>query len=728
MSPPTGPAGNGCPYCTVSQAAELLGVSRTTIWRWIAAGKLPASKAGRRTTRIRRQDLEGLMAPARPRQQAAGGPALGRREQLLDLAHDAILLLDLDNCITFWNRGAEALYGWGRDEALGKVAYELLRTQFPVSFAATRATLEATGLWEGELEQTRRDGGAIVVLSRWALERDRAGRPTAILEINRDITERKRAERERARLAAIVESSDDAIISKTLEAVITSWNAGAERIYGYRADEVIGQPIAILVPQDRPDELPSIMARLRRGERIEHYETERIRKDGRRISVSVTISPIRESDGRVIGASAIARDVSARKRHEADQRFLAEAGAALGASIDYQATLRTVARLAAGYLADWSTVHVRRDDDTIERLALVHADPARQELARRFERYPSAALSPRSSVAMVLQTGRPTLVAEVPDAYLRAIAADPEHLEAFRQLGFRSLIAVPLLARGRILGALALISGEPGRYGPEDLGLAEELGRRAGLAVDHARLYGEARAATRMRDEFISIASHELRTPLTTLQAHAQLALRRFEREDGLDPSRVIATLETINVQSDKLSRLIGQLLDISRLEAGKLSLEREPTDLRRLAEAVAAGAQARTSRHQLTVRGSTGLEALVDPLRLEQALTNLLDNAIKYSPDGGAVEVELSRSPDGLAEIAVRDHGIGIPPDRRSQIFERFYQAHRPGHARGMGLGLYVSRQIVELHGGQLAAEFPEDGGSRFIVRLPMGPSGPSA
>src|SRR5438067_2790750 len=205
VPPPTVPAGNGCPYCTIAQAAELLGVSRTTIRRWIAAGKLPASKAGRRTTRIRRQDLEGLMASTRPRRQAPGGPALGRQDQLLDLAHDAILLLDLDNRITFWNRGAEALYGWGRDEALGKVAYELLRTRFPNSFAATRAELEATGLWEGELEQTRRDGGAIVGLSRWALERDRAGRPTAILEINRDISERKRADRERARLAAIVE-------------------------------------------------------------------------------------------------------------------------------------------------------------------------------------------------------------------------------------------------------------------------------------------------------------------------------------------------------------------------------------------------------------------------------------------------------------------------------------------------------------------------------------------
>jgi signal transduction histidine kinase len=179
--------------------------------------------------------------------------------------------------------------------------------------------------------------------------------------------------------------------------------------------------------------------------------------------------------------------------------------------------------------------------------------------------------------------------------------------------------------------------------------------------------------------------------------------------------------LRAISGQATKLSRLINQLLDISRLEAGRLRLERQPADLASLVEQVVAGARVRIDRHTIALDLPPSLPIEADALRLEQVLTNLLDNAVKYSPDGGAIEVIVSQPEAAAAELSVRDHGLGIPPEMRGRIFERYYQAHDKGHMSGLGLGLYISRQIVELHGGTIHAEFPSDGGTRFAVRLPV-------
>jgi excisionase family DNA binding protein len=242
------------------------------------------------------------------------------------------------------------------------------------------------------------------------------------------------------------------------------------------------------------------------------------------------------------------------------------------------------------------------------------------------------------------------------------------------------------------------------------------------VALEAERVAREAaEAAVRSRDEFLATASHELRTPIAVLSGQAQLALRRLTRNGNLEPERAARTFEAITGQADKLARLVGQLLDLSRLESGKLTLEREKADLALLVEQVVSTARERSDRHPISFDGPGSLEAHVDPLRFEQVLTNLLDNAIKYSPDGGEIDVCLMRERDGSVEVSVRDRGVGIPPEKREQIFERFYQAHGNGYQSGMGLGLHISREIVELHGGNIRAEFPGDAGTRFIVRLPM-------
>ena len=242
--------------------------------------------------------------------------ALAQKARLIDLNSDAILLRDASDRITFWNDGATAIYGYSRGQALGQVSHELFHTDFPEPLEQIKRKLARDGVWAGELRRQCVNGSKITVSARWVAERDDSGKIISVLESDRDISEIKRAQEMQNRLAAIVESSDDAIVSKNLDGIITSWNTGAERVFGYSAEEAIGQHITLIIPPDRFDEEAAILARLRNGERVDHFETVRKRKDGTQFDIAVTISPIRDSTGRIIGASKVGRDITERKRLE----------------------------------------------------------------------------------------------------------------------------------------------------------------------------------------------------------------------------------------------------------------------------------------------------------------------------------------------------------------------------------------------------------------------------
>ena len=228
----------------------------------------------------------------------------------------------------------------------------------------------------------------------------------------------------------------------------------------------------------------------------------------------------------------------------------------------------------------------------------------------------------------------------------------------------------------------------------------------------------EAEQALRERDAFLAVASHELKTPLSTLSAAAQLLVRQLNRQPQLDPERVRAAVFRLDEQARRMGRLVSQLLDLSDINSGTLVLARRQVDLEQLVAAVVAEQQAITGSHTLRFRSPGRLPALVDPARLERTVGSLLDNAIQYSPDGGTVEIDLTTH-GSVACLAVRDHGPGIPPERRARLFERF--GHADDHVSGLGLGLFISRHVIELHGGHIEAEFPDDGGTRFVVRLPL-------
>ncbi len=252
--------------------------------------------------------------------------ALEEKARLLDLSNDAILVRDASDRITFWNKGATDMYGFSREEAIGRVSHDLFRTEFPEPIETITQILLQEGHWAGELRHTCATGAIKTVSTRWVVERDASGNICSILESNRDITEVKHAEEAQNQLAAIVESSDDAIISKKLSGVIINWNNSAERMFGFTAAEAIGKHITLIIPADRLKEEDEILARLRRGDRIDHFQTVRRRKDGRLIDVSVSISPLRDSTGKITGASKIARDITAQKQaeqslRESEQRY-----------------------------------------------------------------------------------------------------------------------------------------------------------------------------------------------------------------------------------------------------------------------------------------------------------------------------------------------------------------------------------------------------------------------
>ena len=264
------------------------------------------------------------------------------------------------------------------------------------------------------------------------------------------------------------------------------------------------------------------------------------------------------------------------------------------------------------------------------------------------------------------------------------------------------------------------------RYAKDDLVLVEELGHRCALAIDNARLHMQAQQALSVRNEFLSVAAHELKTPVTSLRGYAQVLLRHFEQGKQVDPTVLQRALHTVDYQSVKLVRLVAQLLDVSRIEAGKLVLEPTRVELVGLVRGLVDAARMATGAQTLVLRAPSELFAYVDALRFEQVVVNLLDNAVKYSPAGTQIDVELAAADPASVRLSVRDRGMGIPQDRQHRIFDRFYQAHRQeelvGPPAGIGLGLYISRQIVELHGGHIDVEFPTDGGTRFVVALPSG------
>jgi signal transduction histidine kinase/ActR/RegA family two-component response regulator len=418
------------------------------------------------------------------------------------------------------------------------------------------------------------------------------------------------------------------------------------------------------------------------------------------------------------------RDVTERKRTGEALRFLARAGTLLAGSLDSATALATTGRLAVQHLADWCLIDLLEDGQVHRALALGRdaapgSDPPRA-LAGRYPLDGRAEAGP----AAVLASGKAEVHNQIGAALLDGLALAPGHREVFRALGATAALVVPLVARGRTLGAITFLTGALGRgsYGPPDLALAEDLTRRAALALDNARLYDEAQEAVRRRDEFLALLGHELRNPLAAIHSAAQLLAPAAARDPALGP-----TQQVIRRQSQHMSRLLDDLLDLSRVTRGKIELRKQAVELAVVvADAVAASrALLEGRRHRLTVSlppEPVALEA--DPTRLGQVFANLLNNAAKYTDPGGRISLTARRE-GGEVVVRVRDSGVGIPPDMLGRIFEPFVQLGRSrGRSQGgLGMGLTLVRALLDMHGGRVTAHSEGPGcGSEFVLRLPVG------
>ncbi|MCO5165108.1 MAG: GAF domain-containing protein [Planctomycetes bacterium] len=538
--------------------------------------------------------------------------------------------------------------------------------------------------------------------------------------------------RSRDDLGAILDGVADAItVQDAAGRLVFANQAGARQLGFDSPGELLATPLdelmrryTLLDEEGGPfpaERLPGRVALVegRAGEALVRF---RFAATGEERWSQVKATPVRDAGGKVRFAVNVFRDVTEERRAEAAALFLADASAVLAASLDHETTLRSVARLAVPRVADWCAIElVRGDGPATEQVAVAHADAGKVELAQALRRrYPPDPAAPRG-VHQVIRSGEPELYPEVPDPLLTASAQDAEHLAVLRALELRSAMVVPLRARGRTLGAITFISCQPHRrYGPADLVMAQDLASRAALAIDNARLYGEVRRADERKSEFLAMLAHELRNPLAPIvTATHLLRLRGGEPAAG-------RVLEVVDRQVGHMTRIVDDLLDVSRLTRGRFELRREPLDLGALVRATAEDhrplAEARGLALEVRVEPAP-LPARGDATRLAQVIGNLLANAFKFTDRGGAVTVRVARE-GREAVVAVRDTGIGMAPELVVDLFEPFVQADRSlARSRGgLGLGLAVARGIVAMHQGRIEAESPGPGrGAEVRFRLPL-------
>jgi PAS domain S-box-containing protein len=661
---------------------------------------------------------------------------------------DGVIVTDEAGRVTLMNPVAQALTGWDQQAAAGQPLTEV----FQIIAEDTRQVAEnpvakvlAQGVVVGLANHTlliRRDGTELPIDDSAAPIRDRAGQVSGVVLVFRDVEEQRQSAAAREQLAREIDAQRqrlNTVVANVPGLVWEAWgepDAASQRIdfvsdyvepmLGYSSDEWLATPnfwLRIVHPDDQARAAQVANETFRSGAAgVNQFRW--LRRDGRAIWVESYSAPILDPAGQPIGMRGVTLDITERKRNQDRRELLMRTSDLLAGSLEYEPALERLAELLVPRWADWVALHLL-EDSTVRRLVLAHADPARADLARsQAERY---ALQPDAQhlVARVLVSGAAELRSLVPEEQLVADARDDEQLALLRALGMHSYICVPLTARGDTFGAITLAMADSGRhYEDSDLALAEELAARVATSVENARLYRQAQDAVRARDQFLSIASHELKTPLTSLIGYTDLVQRRAARDSSL-PERDRRAVQIIGEQAARLNRLVTALLDISRIETGQLSIERGVVELngltQRLVQEIAQAQPNEIERIELH-RSPEPLVVIGDELRLEQVIQNLIQNALKYSPAGGPVTVRLERSGD-RACVEVADQGIGIPAAALPNLFRRFYRAPNveQHQINGMGIGLFVVREIVQLHGGEIRVESQEGAGSAFTIELPL-------
>jgi hypothetical protein len=546
------------------------------------------------------------------------------------------------------------------------------------------------------------------------------------IDVTNQVEGRIRLERNNERLNLAVAALNGYIYEQSLKTGHAERGDGIAQILGYTDDDINDSNdwwIGLIHPADRENVRQT--AHRAWVEQQGHSLEYRVRhKAGHYIHIwdrAIVINDEHGQPDRLIGTAI---DISAQKILQERQRFLSAVSKLLASSLDMEQTLDQLVRVMLPDFADCCEILLVQEDGSIGRAAVAHVDSVLEQRLRELQQSNTVDPDRLHFAAQAIHEQRALLNPVLSPTLIDQTRPPDTAIEHIRILQPYSQIIVPLIVREQVIGAIFFGITESERiYNEHDRDLAGELADRAALALENARLYSEAQEAIRIRDAFLSIASHELRTPLTVLLGQAQLLERRLRANQQLDP-RSDRSITTVINQAGRLNQLVSALLDVSRLESGQLQTEISPLDLSILLQHITENIQSDLTQHTLSLHMPE--EPVIirgDELRLEQVFQNLIQNAVKYSPAGGAIDVALSRRND-KAVVSIHDEGIGIPAEDLPGLFSRFFRAGNVAtkNIGGIGIGLFVVREIVQLHGGQIEVDSVEDTGSTFTVSLPMG------
>ena len=644
----------------------------------------------------------------------------------------AVAHVDASGNITSWTESAERLFGWRADEVIGRSIHAIVPDeQIPEDDELRQRALDGETITVNTFRRRRNDSTFPVTLTVTGLRHPNStSTVTDVMILAIEQTESQERHEASLRLAAIVESSDDAIISKDLNGIVMTWNDAAERIFGYTAAEMIGRSIRTIIPDDRQGEEDATLATIRRGDKVDHFQTIRRRKNGELLPISLTVSPIRDDDGRIIGASKIARDITIIKQAEAERFRLLEdtanitetlnqVGAAVASDLDRTVVVQAVTDAATELTtAEFGAFFYNLVNEAGESYTLYTISGVPKEVFANFPMPRNTDLF--DTTFKGIGVVRSADITKDP----RYGRNPPYHGMPPGHLPVRSYLAVPVKSRtSEVVGGLFFGHHAVGRFSAQHERLAVGIASWASVALENARLYRSVQEANQLKDDFLASLSHELRTPLNAIGGYA-----RMLRVGLLDPEKHAKAIETIERNAKALTKIVEDVLDVSRIISGKMRLNIQPVDfseiVRTAVDAVAPAADAK----DVTVE--TALDPAASPIwgdpdRLQQVLWNLTSNAVKFSNRGGNVQIRLDRF-NAHVEIVVTDTGIGISPEFMPHIFERFRQADTAltRERGGLGLGLAIARELVEMHGGTIHASSAGPGqGASFLVTLPVTP-----
>lgn len=645
-------------------------------------------------------------------------------QRLLENSPIAIYTCDTNGRITFYNQAAVSL--WGQEPVISK-------DKWCGSWKIYSADGIPMILDESPIAKVIKENSAIDNVQIIIETPDRAIKkiiayPRAIYNSKNeligaqntlvDITDKSNIELKQVILSAIVESSSDAIISTNLEGIIISWNKAANKIFGYTENEVLNDSIKKIIPFDRFNEEEIIINSIKSGKKVDHFQTIRLQKGNVDIPISLTVSPLKDKEGNIIGASRIAREITEQLQAQEtliktseNLQILNSIGKSISEKLDVEVILQRVTDATTKITgASFGAFFYNTKDENGENMMLYSLSGAPRHAFEKLG-------MPRHT-----EVFQPTFngkgIVRVDD-----ITKDPRYGKNHPHKGMPSghlnvvsYMAIPVISTsGFVIGGLLFGHTKAGVFKEEHEDIVGSIASQAAVALDNSKLFEEVRAFSDKKDEFIALASHELKTPLTSIKGYLQLLERNEQGKVGN-----IFIKKALH-QVEKLNSLVTDLLNVSKIQAGKLELNIEVFDLRELVLDVLEIFHYSDKSHEIVftdIHLKVCVEA--DKQRIEQVITNLLNNAIKYSPKATKVYLDLILQ-DNFISVSIKDKGIGLTEEEQKKIFTRFYRVDGNRNVSGLGLGLYLTKEIIKRHNGEIGVKSVYGEGSDFYFTLPI-------